>query len=349
MTSHELYIQRCFDLAKKGLGTTSPNPIVGAVLVYDNRIIGEGWHQKYGSAHAEVNCLKSVKEDNKKFISKSTLYVSLEPCCIFGKTPPCTNLILENKIPKVVISCLDLTPNVAGNGVEILRKNGVEVITGILEKRGQEISAVRSIFVTQNRPYIILKYAQSQDGIIGKENEQIWITNSLSKRLVHKWRAESAAIMVGTNTAKIDNPSLTTRHYFGKSPLRIVLDKDLKLERKLSIFSGEVETWIINEKRESDGEKSNLKYIQIPFDGKLLPQLLNRLFEKKHNTLLVEGGAYTLQKFINQNLWDEARILTGNVWLENGIKAPFVPGSLGEKYQIGTDTLTIIKNPSSIS
>lgn len=341
MTQQELYIQRCFDLAKKGRGFISPNPSVGAVLVHNNRIIGEGWHQQYGGAHAEVNALNSVEEKDQSLISKSTLYVSLEPCCIYGRTPPCTNLILENKIPEVVISCLDLTPEVAGNGVEILRKNGVKVTTKILEKEGKRVSQIRNTFVTENRPYIILKYAQSKDGFISQKNEQTWITNSLSKRLVHKWRSESSAILIGRKTALIDNPSLTTRHFFGKSPLRIVLDRNLNLPQNLTLFDGENETWVINEKKE---ETKNVNYVKIVFDENLLSNLLTRLFKANKNTLIVEGGAFTLQKFIDQNLWDESRILTGSKYLGNGIKAPILSGTLSEKHEIGSDSLTIFQN-----
>lgn len=348
MNNHEIYIQRCFDLAKKGLGTASPNPIVGAVLVFNNRIIGEGWHQKYGGAHAEVNALKSVKEKDRGLIPNSTLYVSLEPCCIFGKTPPCTNLIIENKIPEVVISCLDLTPKVAGNGVEILRKNGVKVTVGILEKEGKKVSRIRNTFVSKNRPYIILKYAQSKDGFIGKVNEQIWITNSLSKRLVHKWRAETSAILVGTQTAKVDNPSLTTRYFYGTNPLRILLDKDLKLPKDLNVLDKNYLTWIVNSKLEKKISNQLTEYLKIPFDENLLSNLLSRLYQSKRNTLIVEGGAITLQNFIDQNLWDEARILVGDKWLGNGINAPQISGIKRENFRIGTDILTIVQNSSSI-
>jgi diaminohydroxyphosphoribosylaminopyrimidine deaminase/5-amino-6-(5-phosphoribosylamino)uracil reductase len=348
MNNHEIYIQRCFDLAKKGLGTASPNPIVGAVLVFNNRIIGEGWHEKYGGAHAEVNALKSVKEKDRGLIPNSTLYVSLEPCCIFGKTPPCTNLIIENNIPEVVISCLDLTPKVAGNGVEILRNNGVKVTVGILEKEGKKVSRIRNTFVSKNRPYIILKYAQSKDGFIGKVNEQIWITNLLSKRLVHKWRAETSAILVGTQTAKVDNPSLTTRYFYGTNPLRILLDKDLKLPKDLNVLDKNYLTWIVNSKLEKKISNQLTEYLKIPFDENLLSNLLSRLYQSKRNTLIVEGGAITLQNFIDQNLWDEARILVGDKWLGNGINAPQISGIKRENFRIGTDILTIVQNSSSI-
>lgn len=318
---YEKYIQRCFDLAVLGAGAVSPNPMVGAVLVYKDRIIGEGYHKKHGTAHAEVNALASVKPEDKHLISQSTLFVSLEPCCIFGKTPPCTQLILKHKIPKVVISCLDFTPEVAGNGVAILRKAGVEVVSGVLEKKGKEISSIRNTFVTKNRPYIILKYAQSSDGFMGKFDEPIWLTNSLSKKLVHKWRSETDAILVGTNTAQIDNPKLTNRLYFGKSPLRIVFDRTLKLNKQLHIVNPPSKTIVVCETMPPPSTE-HLEYLRLKFDEKFLPNLLHFLFERKISSLTVEGGQKTLQKFIDQQLWDEARVFVSRKKLFNGVQAP---------------------------
>ena len=317
--------------------------MVGAVLVHNDRIIGEGNHERYGHAHAEVNALKSVRDEDRHLIQEATIYVSLEPCCIFGRTPPCTNLILENKIPRVVISCLDLTPEVAGNGVQILRDAGVEVITGVLEEEGLWLSRYRRTFVTKNRPHIILKFAQSQDGFIGQTGEQIWITNAYSKRYVHKLRAEIDAILIGSHTAHVDNPELTNRLYFGKSPLRIVLNKKQDLSPNLKVFQSDTPTWWVNEKQEKSLPYST-QLVKMAFDKTLLPTLLKRLHEANKSTLLVEGGATTLQHFIDANLWDEAHLLTGNKVLTKGIKAPTLFGELKEKHHLSGDVLTIIRN-----
>lgn len=343
--SDELYMLRCFDLARLGAGHVSPNPMVGAVLVHENRIIGEGWHRQYGQAHAEVNAVASVAEKDRPLIEKATLYVSLEPCCIFGKTPPCTNLILQNKIPKVVISCLDQTPEVSGKGLEILRQNGVEVETGILQKEGEALSSIRNTFISQQRPYINLKYAQSKDGFMGKPGQQIWISNELSKRLAHKWRSEFDAILVGTATALVDDPLLTNRLWFGKSPLRIVFDKNLDLPRHLSMFDKTAKTLVVTEK-ETNAE-GHIEFLTIPFDQQLLPTLMKYLFQQRITSLIVEGGAFTLHQFINQNLWDEATVFTSNKHLLNGIKAPVIPAQPTESWQIATDSLTFYRNEAA--
>lgn len=344
MTKDELYIKRCFDLARLGAGNVSPNPMVGAVLVYENRIIGEGWHQRYGEAHAEVNAVRSVKLEDYLFISQSTLYVSLEPCNIFGKTPPCTNLILEHKIPKVVLSCLDQTPEVAGKGVETLRANGVEVVTGILEMEGKAVSRYRNHFVTHDRPYVILKFAQTLNGKFSVENEQVWISNSYTQRLVHKWRSEVGAILVGTNTALIDNPQLTNRLYFGKSPIRIVLDRHLKLPENLYLFDGSQPTIVVTETQNPKLQTPNLTYLSLDFENNFLSKFLNKLHQLKIATLLVEGGAQLLQSFINENLWDEARVLTSSQILEKGIAAPLVSGTLIERFPLADNELICYQN-----
>lgn len=351
MNPETLYMQRCFDLARLGAGSVSPNPMVGAVLVYQDRIIGEGWHQRYGQAHAEVNAVNSVKPEDQHLISQSTLYVSLEPCNIYGKTPPCTNLILQNKIPKVVIACLDQTPEVAGKGVELLRAHGVEVVTGILEEEGKAISQYRNHFVTHQRPYIILKFAQTLNGKFGKAGEQIWITNTYSKRLVHKWRSEVDAILVGTNTAKTDNPELTNRLYFGKSPLRIVLDRNLQLPENLHLFDQIHPTLVVTERHAPTPNPLNLKpatpnleYLSIKFDAYFLFHFLQQLHKRKITTLLVEGGAALLESFIQNNLWDEARILVGNQILDADIAAPLLSGAIKEQINIGSDQIICYQN-----
>ncbi len=319
--NHNLYIKRCFDLALLGRGNVSPNPLVGAVIVFQNKIIGEGYHMKYGEAHAEVNAVKSVLPEDLHLLSKSTIYINLEPCCIHGNTPPCTDLIIKNEIPKVVFSCVDQTSGVKGNSIKILEEAGIEVITGILKEQGERIISERTIFTTQQRPYVILKYAQSNDGFIGKPNEKIWLTNPISKRLVHKWRGEIASILVGTNTASTDNPSLNNRLYFGKSPLRIVFDRKLRLDQSLNLLDNREPTWVITEDftRKS---KDLLSYINIEFNDQLIPNLMKKLHDQKISSILVEGGKQILDSFIQQELWDEARVFTSPSLLSNGLEAP---------------------------
>lgn len=343
---HEKYIKRTFQLARLSKGVAAPNPMVGAVLRYEDRIIGEGHFKAYGidHNHAEVNAVKSVKKNNQKLIPFSTLYVSLEPCNFFGKTPPCTSLILKNKIPRVVISTTDKTPQVSGNGIELLRKNGVEVITGILEKEGDEVVRIRTNYVQNNSPFIILKFAQSKDGFIGQKDKSIWITNPFSKRLVHKWRSEVQAIMIGTNTAKQDNPKLTNRLYFGKSPLRIVLDRENKLPKHLHIFSDGFPTWHITENIGRTFSNKNVLSKKIDFDDSLLDNLLRDLHEFKIGSLMVEGGAQLLNSFIKKGLWHEARILEGDRFLGKGIIAPRFLNQPEKIVQIESDILRIYRN-----
>lgn len=343
-TKHEVFMRRCFDLAKLGAGNVSPNPMVGAVIVHKDRIIGEGWHEAYGHAHAEVNAVNSVKEEDRKYLTESTIYVSLEPCCIFGKTPPCSDLILQNKIPEVVVSCLDATPGVAGNSVELLREAGVKVTTGILEKEGLELAKIRNVFAGKNRPYIILKYAQSHDGFIGQKEEQVWLTNPYSKRLAHKWRSETDAILVGTNTVQTDDPELTNRYWWGVSPLRIILDKSLKISQDKKVYQDEQPTLILTEKDISSYGFERTKLLNFNFSENVPEQLCAMLGEWKISSLLVEGGAFTLQKFIDSGLWDEARIFSTDKILSRGIKAPEITGEIFRTERLDKDILTILKN-----
>lgn len=340
------FIKRCFDLARMGAGSVSPNPMVGAVLVHSGRIIGEGFHQRYGGAHAEVNALASVLPADRELIPYSTLYVSLEPCCIFGKTPPCTNLILQEQIPKVVISCLDLSPEVRGKGVEILRVQGVEVVTGILEAEGKALAATRNIAVTQERPYIVLKMAATSNGFFAPlDGKQFWITQPTSKRLVHRWRMEADAILVGAVTALVDDPQLDNRHYFGKSPLRIVLDRELKLPLHLKVLSDGHPTLLITEKTPPDNGNSTVQYLQMTFDSSFWSTLLARLWkEYKLGVVLVEGGAKVLEGLIAENLWDEARVLIGKTNLPGGIPAPTLPAPIQQSIRVGKDMLNVYKN-----
>jgi diaminohydroxyphosphoribosylaminopyrimidine deaminase/5-amino-6-(5-phosphoribosylamino)uracil reductase len=317
----EKYMSRCIQLAQLGAGNVAPNPMVGAVLVYENNIIGEGYHQQYGKAHAEVNCITSVDEKDKSFIEKSTIYVSLEPCAHHGKTPPCTDLIIKNKIKKVIIGCKDIYKEVAGKGIEKLRNAGIEVVTDILEQKCKELNKRFFTFHQKQRPYIILKWAQSVNGKIGSNNnERILISNDYSNRLVHKWRSEEAAILVGTNTAIKDDPSLTTRLWKGKNPVRVVIDKELKLLSSAKLISKETNTIIFNLVKTSVEE--NINYIRLGNES-FLQEILFSLYKLNIQSVLVEGGARTLQSFIDAGLWDEARIITNETMLiENGIKAP---------------------------
>ncbi|MEZ4956031.1 MAG: bifunctional diaminohydroxyphosphoribosylaminopyrimidine deaminase/5-amino-6-(5-phosphoribosylamino)uracil reductase RibD [Saprospiraceae bacterium] len=339
-------MQRCFDLARLGAGNVSPNPMVGAVLVHEGRIIGEGWHQQYGQAHAEVNAVNSVRAEERKFIPDSTLYVSLEPCNVFGKTPPCTSLILKEKIKKVVISCIDHTPGVKGGGVAILENAGVEVVHGVLEKKGQAISAFRNTFTAKKRPFIQLKFAKSKNGYMGQSGQQVWISNLFSKRLAHKCRAEYDAILIGTTTALTDSPQLTNRLWYGKSPLRIVLDRHLKIPFNNQVFSKDSSTWVVTEKEVPFHSMDHVQYHRFPFDENLIERILALLFEKKKTSLIVEGGAYTLNQFIKKGFWDEAWVFTGKKVIEDGIVAPLVFGEVLGEWPIGDDLLTIFSNPS---
>lgn len=340
------FIKRCFDLARLGAGSVSPNPMVGAVLVYQGKIIGEGYHQRYGGAHAEVNAVASVAEKNRVFIAQSTLYVSLEPCCIYGKTPPCTNLIIQEKIPKVVISCLDLTPEVRGRGVEILRAHGVEVLTGVLEKEGKLLAASRNVAVSQQRPYIVLKMAITRNGYFAPlDRSQFWITQATSKRLVHRWRSEADAILIGTTTALMDNPQLDNRYYFGKSPLRIVLDRNLSLPPHLNIFSDGKKTLIVSEQIPNTPVSEQVQYLQLPFDASFWEKLMHVLWtEYKLGVVLIEGGAKIFGSILAAQLWDEARVLEGQNTLENGIPAPVIPGLPIKKTTLGLDELKVYRN-----
>lgn len=351
MTKDELFIQRCFDLARLGAGHVSPNPMVGAVLMYEDRIIGEGFHQKYGEAHAEVNAVKSVKPEDQHLLAKATLYVSLEPCCIFGRTPPCTDLIIKHKIPKVVISCLDQTPEVAGTGMRILQEHGAEVIAGVLEEQGKELARFRNNFVTRQRPYIFLKFAQTLNGYMGLRDEQVWISNVFSKRLVHKWRSEVDAILIGSKTALVDNPQLTNRLYFGKSPLRIVLDRNHTLPKDLKLFDKSQDTLVVTEVSSNKHQatrnlkpETNIQYLQLDFKNDFLNQLLQHLHQQKITTLLVEGGARLLQSFIDQHLWDEAYVLVGDKTIEKGIPAPVLSGAVNARFFLGKDQIIRYQN-----
>lgn len=347
MPDHEIYMQRCLELAALGAGSVSPNPMVGAVIVHNNQIIGEGYHQKFGEAHAEVNAVKQVLErfaNAETLLKESTVYVSLEPCAHFGKTPPCADLLINHGVPEVVIGCRDSFSQVNGKGIEKLLAAGVKVTTGVLEKECLFLNRRFFTRVQQQRPYIILKWAQTQDGFFAPEdNSQLWITNEQSRTLVHRWRAEEDAILVGKNTARIDNPQLNTRLWLGKSPKRVVIDRRLELDPALHLFDQSVETMVFNEiKTDLVG---NIKYIALEDFDRYVPQyILFQLYLQDIQSVIIEGGAFTLNTFIEAGLWDEARIFTGPVVLKNGIKAPVITGIIAEENKIGEDVLKVLYN-----
>ena len=345
MKINEQYIKRCIQLAKNGLGTTYPNPLVGSVIVCDGKIIGEGWHKKAVKPHAEVNAINSVKD--KSLLKRATLYVSLEPCSHFGKTPPCSDLIIANKIPKVVIGTIDSNIKVAGNGIKKLIESGIQVIVGILEKDCYELNKRFFTFHDKQRPYIILKWAESQDHFIAPaekiEKKPVWITNDYSRQLVHKWRSEEQAILVGTQTVVDDNPKLDVRDWTGSNPVRLILDQNNRIKKHSQIFDNQVKTFLFSKIKSID-EKENTIFERIDFEKDFPNQLIQSLYRHQIQSVIIEGGRQTLQTFINANLWDEARIFTGKVELNSGLKAPIFVSKQIDKFMIGTDELIISRN-----
>ncbi len=337
MTPDELLMQRTFDLARMGVGAVSPNPRVGCIIVKDGEVIGEGWHRKYGEAHAEVNAVANVSDTNK--LNGSTAYVNLEPCSHHGKTPPCADMLIQQGVKKVVISNKDTNPLVAGEGIKKLEEAGVEVITGVLEKEGRELNKRFFTFHERQRPYIILKWAQTTDGFIAHSNyESKWISNDFSRQLVHKWRSEEDAVLVGTKTAAHDNPNLTVREWSGRDPVRLVIDRFLRLSDTLNLFDKRVPTICFNLLKHEEHE--NLKLVRLD-EQDFIPQLLSWLHKEKIQSLIVEGGSQTLSFFIESGLWDEARVFTSPRSFYKGIKAPPLQGDLVLKEEISTDLLQI--------
>ncbi|GAA4327304.1 bifunctional diaminohydroxyphosphoribosylaminopyrimidine deaminase/5-amino-6-(5-phosphoribosylamino)uracil reductase RibD [Flaviaesturariibacter amylovorans] len=340
MLPHDTYMLRCLQLARNGRGAVAPNPMVGAVLVHGDRIIGEGWHRRFGGVHAEVECLESVREEDKPLIAEATLYVSLEPCAHFGKTPPCADLVIRHAIPRVVVGCRDPFPLVAGKGIEKLRAAGVDVTVGILEGECRALNSAFFTFHTEKRPFITLKWAQSADGqVAGLHGRRAAISGALSARLTHRLRATHAGILVGTNTALFDDPELSTRHWPGAQPLRIVLDRRRRLPVGLRLFSGDLPTLVLNEGKNE--RHHGLEYVHL--DGFGSPGFAERIVQTLHarglQSLLVEGGAQLLQCFIDSGLWDETLVLTNTALrVGSGIPAPqFSGGVLLHSRVLGTD------------
>ena len=316
----EFYIKRCTELAQKALGNTYPNPLVGSVIVHNGRIIGEGFHKKAGEPHAEINAINSIKNEDKYLIPEATIYVSLEPCAHYGKTPPCALKIVELGFKKVVIGAMDSHDKVDGKGKKIITDAGIEVVSGILEDECRELNKRFFTFHEKKRPFIILKWAQSADGFMDKDFNPTQISNSLSKQFVHQMRSEEHAILVGKNTALHDNPSLTVREIEGRNPIRILIDFKLDVPESFNIYNDEAETIVFNSIKNS--KDKHLKFIIIEKENSL-NQILEKLYELQIQSVIIEGGRFTLQQFIDQNLWDEAVIFKNpNLNLGNGTKAP---------------------------
>jgi diaminohydroxyphosphoribosylaminopyrimidine deaminase/5-amino-6-(5-phosphoribosylamino)uracil reductase len=347
VNTHEKYIKRCIELAKNGFGTTYPNPMVGSVIVYNDQIIGEGWHKKAGEPHAEVNAVRSVKD--KSLLKRATIYVSLEPCSHYGKTPPCCDLIIANEIPNVVVGTVDPNEKVAGNGIKKLIESGINVTVGILEKECHELNKRFFTFHNKKRPYIILKWAESQDGFLApekqtdQERKPVWITNQYSRQLVHKWRSEEQAILVGTQTVVDDNPKLNVRDWFGNNPVRVVLDQNSRISRDSFIFDDSVKT-IIFTKSEISFSAENITFEVIDFSQNIIPQILAVLHQNQIQSIIIEGGLHTLQAFIDQDIWDEARIFIGETTFTKGTKAPVLQKKTTTKTHIQNDELIYVRN-----
>lgn len=340
---------RCIQVAKNGLGTTAPNPMVGCVIVHNNKIIGEGFTSPYGGPHAEVNAIEAVPD--KSLLQEATLYVTLEPCSHFGKTPPCADLIIKHTIPKVVVGVLDPHDKVSGKGVERLRNAGCEVLVGVLEEKCREHHKRFLTYHEKARPYIILKLAQTLDGYIAPDKsvrnaapEPFWITNKHSRQRVHQWRSEEQAILVGTRTVLEDNPKLDVRHWKGQSPLRVILDRSLKIGKDFHVLDGIIPTLLLTSVSDSSRYVEGITYEVLDFSVDLVEKICDVLHKHQVLSLLIEGGAQTLQAFIDSGLWDEARVFTGNRTFKNGIAAPKFSGSLLQTASIGTDTLHIYQN-----
>ncbi|MCS5490909.1 bifunctional diaminohydroxyphosphoribosylaminopyrimidine deaminase/5-amino-6-(5-phosphoribosylamino)uracil reductase RibD [Algoriphagus limi] len=336
MENPAAYMRRALELAELGKGSVSPNPMVGCVIVADGKIIGEGYHQQYGGPHAEVHAVNAVQHPS--LFSKATIYVTLEPCAHFGKTPPCANMLVQKGVKKVIIAALDSNPLVGGKGVEILRQAGIEVETGLLEKEAHWQNRRFFTLIEKSRPYVILKWAQTADGFVARKDfSSKWISNALSRQQVHRWRAEEDAILVGRNTAHFDNPALNVRDWVGKNPTRIVIDRQLALDSNLKLFDGSQPTICYNSIKSESHE--NLEYVKLSpeMDPK---EILADLHQRKIQSVLIEGGTFVLKKFLEAELWDEARVFTSQVRFEEGIAAPVMPIPPSEQVQLEDDILS---------
>lgn len=348
-------MRRAFDLARLGFGFVTPNPVVGAVLVHEGRIIGEGWHRRVGTAHAEVNAVASVAPQDRPLIAAATLYVSLEPCCVFGRTPPCTDLILRERIPRVVISQLDHSPAVLRQGVARLREAGVTVITDLLPDEGLHISLARQVYVAQHRPLILLKYARSADGFLAPAHGgDYWITHPISRRLVHRWRTQTGAVLIGGGTARTDDPALTARYFPGPQPLRVVVDPAGRLTETAQLLSSPTPLLLFSTDPSTATWPLRHPHLEVitcpPTAEAWMPQVLTALHERGINHLTVEGGAHTLNRFLESGYWDEALVFTGqDVYFRGGLTAPLPDGRPQRSVQLLTDRIDLYRNPRTLA
>lgn len=345
------YMRRCLQLARCAAGSTSPNPMVGAVIVCDGRIIGEGYHIRAGEPHAEVNAVRSVKECDRHLLCRSTMYVTLEPCSHYGKTPPCCDLIISCGIPRVVIAATDANVQVNGGGIARMKAAGIEVITGMLDAESCRLNGAFFSFHQQHRPYVMLKWAQSGNGYIdrvrGSDEPPLQVSTPLSRVSVHKLRAEYDAILVGTRTAMLDNPSLDIRYWAGHSPIRLVIDRKGVLLPGLKLFDGQQRTIVYTEAVCKDKFGKNVEQIALDFSSGIVPQILSHLYSLKVNSLLVEGGAFLLQSFIDSGLWDAARVeVNDRIAAGGGVKAPLIAGgAVAEESLCGGNRVLLYKRP----
>jgi diaminohydroxyphosphoribosylaminopyrimidine deaminase / 5-amino-6-(5-phosphoribosylamino)uracil reductase len=332
----EFFMQRAMFLATLGKGAVSPNPLVGCVITCDDRIIGEGWHKRYGEHHAEVNAINDVGDSS--LLRESTVYVNLEPCSHFGKTPPCADLLIQHHVKKVIVANIDSNPLVGGSGIHNLREAGIEVISGILEQQGRQLNKRFFTYIEKRRPYIILKWAETADGFVARENyDSKWISSELSRQLVHKWRTEEDAILVGTRTASQDNPLLNVRLWTGRNPTRVVIDRFLKLNENLHLFDGSQQTLCYNLLRSEEHPAVSL--IRVDEDD-FITNMLHDMHRRKIQSLFVEGGSTTLRLFIEQNLWDEIIVFKSSRTFGRGIPAPSFNGTLTDQEHIDKDVIS---------
>lgn len=347
----ELYMRRCLELANLGMGAVSPNPLVGCVVVCDGKIIGEGYHARFGAAHAEVNAIKNVEDNYAEraadLLERATAYVSLEPCAHFGKTPPCADLLIRHKLKKVVIGNRDPFDGVNGKGIEKLRNAGIEVISGVLEKECSYLNRRFFTRILKQRPYIILKWATTADGYFApKAVAQRWISGPLAKKLVHKWRAEEDAVLIGKTTAMADDPQLNTREWEGKNPIRILIDRHLQVPKNNRVYNSEAKTVVFNEQKTA--VEDNIHYIQMEDMQYYLPQKIAfQLYLMDIQSVIIEGGANILHQFIEGNLWDEARIFSSNKIWNEGLPSPQIKGLIVDQFNLENDTLTVFQNNHS--
>jgi diaminohydroxyphosphoribosylaminopyrimidine deaminase/5-amino-6-(5-phosphoribosylamino)uracil reductase len=337
--SDSIFMQRALFLAAKGMSFVSPNPLVGCVVVHQNKIIGEGWHRKYGEAHAEVNAISAVEDGS--LLKECTVYVNLEPCSHYGKTPPCADMLIAHKVKKVIVANLDSNPLVSGNGVKKLREAGIQVVTGVCEREGRELNRRFFTYMEKKRPYIILKWAQTADGFIARTNyDSKWISNEYARQLVHKWRTEEDGILIGTKTASHDNPNLNVRDWTGRNPVRVVLDRFLRLDTTLHVFDGNQKTILYNVlKHEVRDGISLIRIDEVDF----LHNVVADLYKQKIQSVIIEGGSKTLTSFIEAGLWDEARIFTSQQSFADGIPAPELHGHLIKEDMVMGDHLHYIR------